>query len=197
MTMSISEQSYKINVKHPVYCIMTADTSSGTTYGPVKTFSEAQEVQLTPSVSSGQLYGNGAKVDSSSVLTGITASYSATKIPIEVQADLYNYTVTDGVVQVEAGKTANYIAFGYEVEQSNGKSEYVWLLKGRPKAMNSDVRQSEDNITYSTDTIEIEFVKRVSDNMLKFYADESNPDFTAEQATKWFDEGPSSVVSAT
>jgi len=195
MSMSTSEQAYKINVKHPVYCVMLTDTSAGTTYDTVKTFGEAQQIQLTPSVSSGQLYGNGAKVDSSSVLTGITVSYQATKIPVEVQADLYNYTVTNGVIQIEAGKTANYIAFGYEIEQSDGKSEYVWLLKGRPKPMNETLTQSEDNITYSTDTIEIEFVKRISDDNLKWFADASNPDFVSTQAAKWFTSGPSAVVT--
>lgn len=195
MSMSASEQAYKINVKHPVYCILLTDTSAGTTYGEVKTFGEAQQIQLTPSVSSGQLYGNGAKVDSSSVLTGITVSYQATKIPVEVQADLYNYTVTNGVIQLEAGKTANYIAFGYEIEQSDGKSEYVWLLKGRPKPMNETLTQSEESITYSTDTIEIEFVKRNSDDNLKWFADASNPDFSEAQAEKWFTTGPSAIVT--
>lgn len=195
MSMSTSEQAYKINVKHPVYAVMLTDTEAGTTYGDVKTFGEAQQIQMTPSVSSGQLYGNGAKVDSSSVLTGITVSYQATKIPVEVQAELYNYTVTNGVIQIEAGKTANYIAFGYEIEQSNGKSEYVWLLKGRPKPMNETLTQSEDNITYSTDTIEIEFVKRVSDDMLKYFADLSNPDFVKTQADKWFTTAPTAPVT--
>lgn len=189
--MSVSSQAYRINVTHPVYALVTADTSEGTTYGAVKSFGEAMEVQITASAATGQLYGNGAIVDSSSRLTGLTVQFQATKLPIETIADIYNQTVTNGVLQEKAGVTANYLAFGYEVEQTNGKSEYVWLLKGRPQPKNSTIQQSETGINYSTDTITIDFVKRVSDDMLRYYADAANADFTSGQASAWFTTGPS------
>lgn len=185
--MATSKQSYKINVKHPVYAVMTSDDTSATVYGAVKKFGEAQQVTLTPSVSTGNLYGNGSKVDSAVKMTGITVAYKATKIPIEVKADLYNYTMTSGVMDVTSVQP-NYIAFGYEVEQTSGDSEYVWLLKGRPQPITEDVTQSEDNITYSTDTINIEFVERLSDNVLYKFADAANADFTG--ASTWFDAVP-------
>lgn len=188
---SVSTQAYRINITHPVYAIVTADSPEGTTYGEVKKFGEAMEMQITASAATGQLYGNGAIVDSSSRLTGLSAQFQTTKLPIETIADIYNQTVTDGVMQEKAGVTANYIALGYEVEQTNGKSEYVWLLKGRPQPKNSTVQQSETGINYSTDTITIDFVKRVSDDMLRYYADASNADFTQEQADAWFTSGPS------
>lgn len=187
-----SAQAYRINITNPVYCLLLTDTAEGTTYGEVKKFGEAMEMQVTPSVASGQLYGNGAIVDSSSRLTGLTAQFQATKLPIETIAEIYGQTVTDGVLQEKAGATAKYIAVGYEVEQTNGKSEYVWLLKGRPQPLNSQVQQSETGINYSTDTITIDFVKRLSDDLLRFYADASNEDFTTEQAEAWFEVGPSS-----
>lgn len=192
-----SAQAYRINITNPVYCVVTADAPEGTTYGDVKPFGEAQQIQLTPSVATGQLYGNGAIVDSSSKLTGISASFTATKLPIETVADIYNQTVTDGVLQEEAGKTANYIALGYQVEQTNGTSEYVWLLKGRPQPLGSNVQQSETNINYSTDTITIDFVKRVSDNMLRYYADGANADFTEEQAEAWLKTAPTTYPKPT
>ena len=148
-----SKRSYKINIKNPVYCVVTADTSEGTTYGDVKSLGEAQQAQVTAVSSTGQLYGDGAIVDSSSKLTGLTLVLSTTKIPVEAIADIYGYTVTSGVVQKRAGQQANYIAVGYEVEQTTGDSEYIWLLKGRPQPLNDDVSQSEQNVNYSTDQI--------------------------------------------
>lgn len=196
--MHKSAQSYKINITHPVYCILTQDDSEGVAYGDVKTFGEAMEISITPSVSSGELYGNGAKVDSYSKLTGLTVSFKNTKVPIEVRQEIYNLQVSDGVVQESAANQATkYIAFGYETEQTNGKSEYTWLLKGRPKPINTDLKQSEQNITYSTDTIEIDFVKRVYDDMLRYFADLSNPDFTQGQADHWFDNGPVAPIAPT
>lgn len=192
-----SVQAYRINIANPVYAVVTSDTAEGTTYGEVKPFGEAQQIQITPSVATGQLYGNGAIVDSSALLTGLTIQFQTTKVPIETRADIYNQTVTDGVLQEKAGVTANYIALGYEVPQSNGTSEYVWLLKGRPQPLGSNVQQSEQNINYSTDTINIDFVKRASDDMLRFYADAANADFTKEQADAWFNEGPSTYPKPT
>ena len=194
--MKESKIAYKINIKNPVYAEVLTDGKEGTTYGEVKSMGEAQQAQVTASVSSGQLYGNGALVDSSSVMTGISLALTTTKIPIEVQADIYNYKVDNGVVQVQAGAKAKYIAVGYEVEQTDGNSEYIWLLKGRPQPLNSDVKQSEGNITYSTDTITIDFVKRASDGMLKYFADGANPELTKAQAAAWFSEGPAKPVPA-
>jgi len=189
--MEKSKQSYRINITNPVYCEVLSDTEEGTTYGPVISLGEAQEIQITSSVASGQLYGNGAVVDATSLLTGLAVSFKVTKLNVEVVADIYGYKVTDGVIQVAAGTMPKEIALGYEVQQTGSKSEYVWLLKGRPKPTNSTVQQSESNINYSTDALEIDFVKRKSDNMLKYYADASNPEFTEEQAANWFKEGPS------
>lgn len=191
-----SEKVYKINITNPKYCKVLSDTAEGTTYGEVKEFGEAMEMGITASVATGQLYGNGVIQDASSRLTGMTASYSTTKIPVEVIADIYNYKVTDGILQVEAGKQADYIAIGYEVEQTSGKNEYVWLLKGRPRPMNETIKQSEANIQYSTDSIEVDFVQRKSDKMLKYFADAAHPDFTEKQAKKWFEAGPSAPVKA-
>lgn len=188
-----STRSYKINVKNPVYCIVTEDTASGTTYGPVKSLGESQQAQITAQASTGKLYGNGTVVDSSAKLTGLTLALTSTKVPVEAKAEIYNYTVTNGVVQVKAGVQANYIAVGYEVEQTGGKSEYVWLLKGRPQPISEDVAQSEANITYSTESMTIEFVERVSDGNLQFFADGANDDFTDAQAAKWFTTGPATI----
>ena len=195
MAANVSKRSYKINVKNPVYCKLTSDTLSGVSYGSVISLGEAMQIQLTAVSSSGQLYGNGSIVDSSSKLTGLTAIFDATKIPIEVKADIYNQTYTDGVLQEKAGEQANYIALGYEIEQTTGDSQYVWLLKGRPQPLNENVQQSEANITYSTDQMTIEFVRRVYDDMLRYYADAANADFTAAQAAAWFSAGPTSPVA--
>ena len=196
--MDKSAQAYKINITNPFYCILTQDDDEGVAYGDVKKFGEAMEISLTPSVSSGELYGNGAKVDTYSKLTGLTVSFKNTKIPIETRQEIYDLQVANGVVIEKAGNQAyKYIAFGYETEQTNGQSEYTWLLKGKPKPFASDLKQSEQNVTYSTDTIDIEFVKRTYDDAFRYFADAANPDFTAEQAAAWFTTGPVAPVAPT
>lgn len=194
--MQKSKQAYRINIKNPVYAEVLTDTDSGTTYGTVKSLGEAQNAGVTATVATGQLYGDGAIVDSSSVLTGLTLALDVTKIPVEARADIYNIEVEDGVLKEEGGKNAKYIAIGYEVEQTDGSSEYVWLLKGRPQPLSSSVAQSEGNITYSTDSMAVDFVKRKSDNMLRYFADSANADFSESQAAAWFTTGPSDIPHA-
>jgi len=55
--------------------------------------------------------------------------------------------------------------------------------------------QSDGNITYSTDQMTIDFVRRIYDDMLRYKADAANADFTAAQAAAWFSAGPTSPVA--
>lgn len=77
------------------------------------------------------------------------------------------------------------------MEQTNGKEELIWLLKGRAQPINSNVQQSTENLNFSTDSITINFIPRDSDKELRFFADSANADLTKEQIDAWFQTGPS------
>lgn len=188
-------KSYRINIKNPVACIMNSDNAEGTEYGEIFSLGEAQTIVVTPSVASGTLYGDGAQQEAESRLTGIAVALDSTKIPMDARIKLYEYETKDGVVLEEAGQKANYIAFGYETEQTDKESEFTWLLKGKPRPMNENRQQSDSNINYSTDKLEIDFVRRKSDNMLRYFAEVGTAGFTQEQAAKWFQSGPTAPVS--
>lgn len=188
---SKSGKSNRINVKNLKYCLLTTDDSTGTTYGEVKGFGKAMQIQLTPSVSKGELYGEGVKEEDVSILNGIAVVVDVNKVFAEVRAEICGNTFEDGVVVEAAGDEPPYIALGYEVEQTGGKSEFVWLLKGQAQPINSTNKQSEGNITFSTDSVTINFIPRESDKWLRFFGDAANPDFTDAQAAKWFTTGPS------
>lgn len=191
------KKGYKINISNPKYCALTSDTEEGVQYGEVKSLGEAMEVQVTPSVASGKLYGDGEAVDSASRLTGLTLSLQTTKVSSEARVDIYNLEVKNGVIVTKTGTTPKDIAIGYEVEQSNGKSQYVWLLKGSPKPMNDSIQQSTDNINYSTDKMDVDFVRRNYDKSLKYDAEEGELGFSEAQAAAWFKNGPSNPVAQT
>lgn len=197
MSGSVSAKSYRINVTNPVYALLTSDTAEGVTYGDVKSLGEAMQVQITPSVAAGKLFGNGVPQEDISKLTGIAMVLDATKIPIEDKAIVQGHEYKDGVIIEKAGDEAPYIAVGYMVEGTNKKNEYVWLVKGRAAPMNETVKQSEDSITFSTDTININFIPRTKDKEIRYYADSANESFTAVQAEAWFKTGPVTYPSAT
>lgn len=188
--MSGSAKSYRINITNPVYALLTSDTKEKVEYGEVKPLGEAMQIQLTPSVATGKLYGNGVPKEDISKLKGIAMAFDATKISIEDRSVIQGHKFENGVMVEKAGDEAPYIAFGYEVEGTNKKNEYVWLLKGRAAPMNETHKQSEDNITFSTDTVNINFIPREKDEEIRYFADSANETFTAAQAEAWFKTGP-------
>ena len=191
MVTGKSIKSNRINVKNLKYCLLTTDDSTGTTYGEVKDFGKAMQIQLTPSVSKGELYGEGVKQEDVSILNGIAVVADVNKVFAEVRAEICGNEFKDGVVIEAAGDEPPYIALGYEVEQTHGKSEFIWLLKGQAQPINATTKQSEGNVTFSTDSVTINFIPRESDQWLRFFGDAANPDFTDAQAAKWFTTGPS------
>lgn len=195
--MSGSVKSYRINITNPVYAVLINDTDEAVEYGTVKKLGEAMQVQITPSVATGTLHGNGVPVEDISRLKGIAIAFDATKIPIEERAVIQGHEFKDGVIIEKAGDEAPYIAFGYIIEGSNKKNEYVWLLKGRATPMNETHKQSEDNINFSTDTLNANFIPRVKDGEIRYFADSANATFTEKQAEDWFKTGPVTYPKAT
>lgn len=192
MNANKSRKSNRINIVRPVYSMILEDGPSGTTYGEVKSLGKAMQVQVTPAVAAGVLYGDGAQEENIGKLTGISVVIDVNKIFIESRAEIMGNTYKDGVLMEQKGDEPKDIALGYEVEQTGGTREQVWLLKGKAKPINQTIQQSTDNLVFSTDSITIDFIPRESDGSIRYYADTANADYTEEQAKKFFSEGPSS-----
>ena len=196
MAGNVSKKSNRINVKNLVMALLLTDTAEGATYGNVESISPAMQVQLTPSLSSGTLHGDGVQQENIAKLNGIAMVMDVNKVKIETRAKMLGHTYENGVLIEKAGDEAPYIAVGYLVEGTNKCNEYVWLLKGRAQPFNSTVQQSTDNINFSTDSININFIPRDCDGALRYFADSANADLTEGQIEKWFAAGPSKPVVA-
>lgn len=183
-----TKKANRINVKNIVYAILEKDDSSGVTYKDIKPFGKAMQIQLTPTLATGVLYGDGVKQESISKLTGITAVVDVNKIFIDVRAEIQGNKFENGVLIESADDEPPYIALGYEIGQTGKESEYVWLLKGKAQPYGSTVQQTTDNINFGTDSITIEFVPRDYDSEIRKFGDTANSEFTKEMAAVWFDE---------
>lgn len=192
-TPNVSKKANKINVKNLVYCLCTQDISTSVTYGSVKPLAKSMQIQVTPAVAAGTLYGDGAQQENISKLTGIAVALDVNKIPIEDKAIILGHTYANGVMVEHKDDIAPDIAIGYMVEETNASAEYIWLLKGKAEPMNESVQQSTNAINFSTDSITVNFVPREKDGQIRYYADSANEDFSASQAAAWFAEGPSEV----
>lgn len=181
--MTPSTKANRFNVSKIVYSVLSKDDATGYVFGPIKKFGDPMTVQLTPSFATGKLYGGGVVKEDMSKLTGAALKVDVNKVPIEVRAEIYGHDYTSGVLTTNASDQAKDIAIGYEVEQTGDNVELVWLLKGKAKPFGSNVQQSEENIKYSTDSIDIGFMPRDFNGDIKKDGDTSNADFTAEMAT--------------
>ena len=180
----------RINIVNPVYAVVTKDDLTGVETGPIKSFGDAMQVQITPVLATGVLYGNGVQKENVSKLTGITVVFDANKVPVDVRTEILGNDYEDGVGTENKGDEAKDIAFGYKVEQTNGKAEYIWLLKGKAQPWTQTVQQSAENINFSTDSVPMNFVPREYDGEIRKFADSADSTFTAEKAAAWFNSVP-------
>jgi phi13 family phage major tail protein len=95
---------------------------------------------------------------------------------------------------VSGGDQAKEIAIGYEMESTGDHREFDWLLKGIPQPAGKSTEQVTDNIKFSTDTIDINFVPRDFDKALHKDADTANPDFTEAMATAFLNTIPGGTL---
>lgn len=185
-----SKKSNRINVARLIYCLLLTDSAEGTTYGPVKPFGKAMQIQITPQIATGTLYGDGNKEEDVGVLKGMAVAVDTNKVFAETRAEIMGNTIVDGVVIEKSGDQPPDIALGYEVEQLGGTKEQVWLLKGKAQPGNQTIQQSTDNLNFSTDSTTINFIPRESDKQIRFFGDTANSDYTEAQATAFFEAGP-------
>lgn len=186
-----SKKANRINIKNAVYCKMLTDEAGSTTYDEPKSLSPAMQVQLTTTLATGVLHGDGVQQENIAKITGISMVLDVNKVPIEDRAVILGNKYENGILEEVEGDEAPYIAVGYEVPETNGCKELIWLLKGRAQPYNSNVQQSTNNINFSTDSVTINFIPRDSDGRIRFFGDTANPELTEEQVTKWFTTGPS------
>lgn len=191
--MGQSSKANRINVKNLVYAVITEDTKTAFTTGEIKSFAKAMQVQITPTVATGTLYGDGAKQEDLAKLTGVTLQVDVNKVPIEVKADVLGNTYENGVLVENKSDQAKNIAFGFEVEQTENKREMMWLYKGKAQPFSNTVQQTTDNINFSTDTLTINFVPRELDGAIRAIGDTANADFTEVMAEAFLTKVPGST----
>lgn len=192
--MGNSKKEYRINVKNIVYALVVSDTEEATVYGEVKKFASARQIQISPTLAQGDVYGDGVKEKSMSKITGYDVQVDVNKVPIEVRAEIYGHAInSEGIMVVGEGDQPKELALGYEVEQTGNTREVVWLLKGSPQPFGNTVQQTEQSINYSTDSLKISFVKRLSDGNFQAIGDTAYDDFTEEKANSFLNAVPTNL----
>lgn len=158
-----------------VYCLIEKDEETGTTYATeVKKLTGARNVNITPQLAEGTLYGDDQLLESESAISAIDVSIEVASLTLEQEAELTGNEFENGVLKVNKDAVAPEIAFGLMAPKSKtggGGYRMVWLLKGTAKPLSEEMATREDNITFQTPTIDYTFTPRLSDGQLMFKAD--------------------------
>ncbi len=175
----------KINVTN-VHLAEITESGTTLTFGDPEHIAGAMEISRIPQVSSGQLYGDGKIANETSRINSYQITLNINKIPSKWRRYMEGRTVKSGVESGTSKDEPKPFAMGWEVEKTNGKKELIWFLYGKATPIQETVRQSEENINYSTDTVTITFIEH--DSLKRFYTfiDTEDTEITQEMASNFF-----------
>lgn len=189
---NISTDTYRINVENAGYALIESNTSLAYAIKTKKPLPGLRSIDLTLQLSSGKLYGDGSIACNIAQATGATVQLGVNKIKIEDRAEILGQTYENGILDVKAGDTAPELAFYCEVVSDKGTKEQLWLLCGVAQPFGINGQQREENITFSTDTLNVEFKPRAKDKKIYRLGDTSNADFTSAHSAS-FESDPDAV----
>lgn len=189
-----SVKANRFNVKKIVFAVITKDDTTSYEYDPIEEIGKPMQIQLTPTVASGQLYGGGEKQEDMSRVTGYELQLDINKIPIEVRATMLGNIYIDGVLFEKSSDQPKDIAVGYEIEATGNTRELVWFFKCKARPFAQTMQQSGENFNYSTDTITIGCMPREFDGNIKGFGDTANPGFTSVMADEFLTKIPGGTL---
>lgn len=155
----------RINVRNAAYALVSKNTKTEYAIGSKVLLPELRSIELSASLSTGSLYGDGSKVEDTAKLTGVTCNIAINKLSIEARAALQGSEIVGGVMTVKDTDVAPEVALYFETEETDGNKEQIWLLVGKAQPISLNGTQKEDNITYSTDSLVIGCVPRKKDGV--------------------------------
>lgn len=177
----------KINVTDVHMAEITESPEGELTFGTPELIPGAMEIGKVPQISSGQLYGDGKVTHSTSRVNSHQITLNQNKLPSKWRRYMEGKTVTDGVEKGTSKDEPKPFAIGWTVEKTGGEKELIWFLYCKAEPIQETVRQSEDNINYSTDSVTITALEHES--LKRFYTfidSEDKPAITVEMVGNFF-----------
>ena len=175
---------YRINVRNCKRAVVSADTSSAYTLGTITPMPTLRSVDITFKSATGELYGDGELVSNRTKMTGATLQIGIDKLTLADKVALLGSTETaKGTLPIKTTDTPPKVAIYFEIEHDDGGYEAVWLLVGTAQPLPIAAQQTESNINYSTETLNIDFVRRNKDKTVLVIADTDDVLFTVANQT--------------
>lgn len=175
---------YRINVRNFKRADVTVDSDSTYTIANLTAMPTLRQVDLAFTSASGTLYGDGEKVSEVSLVSGATLQFGIDKLTDTDKVKLLGITKdANGVQTYKTTDKPPKVAVYFEVEHDDGGYEAIWLLCGKAQPIGVSAQQREDNITFSTETVNMTFWRREKDKAVMKMADTDDTDFNATKQT--------------
>ena len=177
--------AYKINVQN-VHLAEITESPGTLTFSAPEHVAGAMEIGRKPNVSPGTLWGDGKISHTTSMKNAYEINISMNKIPSKWRRYMEGATVVNGVESGTSKDEPKPFAIGWEVEKTGGKKELIWFLYCKANPVEETVRQSEENINYSTDSITITATEHDSLDRFYTFIDTEDTAITPEMVTNFF-----------
>ena len=176
----------KINVVDVHLAEITESPEGTLVFGTPEHVPGAMEIGKVPQVSSGQLYGDGKVTHSTSRVNSHQITVSQNKLPSKWRRYMEGKIVNNGVESGTSKDEPKPFAIGWAVEKTGGEKELIWFLYCKAEPIQETVRQSEDNINYSTDSVTITALEH--DSLGRFYTfiDSEDEEVSSEMVENFF-----------
>ncbi|MBR0289663.1 MAG: hypothetical protein IJQ82_11855 [Selenomonadaceae bacterium] len=171
-----------VGLRNIHYAVITADTSTGTTYDTPKKIGNAVSVDINPSTQKAVLYGDDSAVATATSMGEVTVTLETTDIPLEDQAILLGATFdsVNNTILSKSSDVAPYVGIAFESEKHDGGIRCVKLLKGKFAPSQETISTKREQVEYTVPKIEGAFVARQSDRGWKTTKDVATGTDTAD-----------------
>lgn len=156
-----------INVKNAHFAKITAKTSTGYTYSDVVAIPGLMKVNQVPTVSEGELYGDGIVTEKASLISAYELAIDVNSLPRDVAQYMGGKTYTSGVETDDGNCEPGAFAIGWEVEYMDGGkiySELIWMIDCLAKPIEKNSEQREKDIKFGTQTVNVTAFKATAYN---------------------------------
>lgn len=176
----------KVGLKDLYYAIQTKDDNTGVAYSAPVKIAGLINAKTSPSSESLTLYADDGPSEQIQQLGTISLDLETKDLPLDVQAALLGHSIVGGVLIKKDTDIAPYVAIGYRSTKSNGKSRFMWLLKGKFNLPDEEDKTKEDKPSVQTPKISGTFMKRDYDGQWQRVTDEDLASFVPATGTNWF-----------
>lgn len=192
----------KFGLKNVHYSVVTETYTEGTgwesTYGTVKAWPGAVSMSISPEGEDNNFYADDGIYYVISSNAGYTGSFESALLPNDVLESVYGFQRDSNGLLVESNEQKKkYIALMFEVDGDSKATRYCFYRCMLSRA-NVDANTKENSVEPKTDSIDITFLPRLDDGVIKAMADAITCASTAGQTAyeDFYDEVPEPSIPA-